>query len=115
MFLTIAGVTMRIDPSQASQSEGTLIGAETRAFAGALRSQVRGRKRQWRFTTSLMTAAEVATFRALVDAGQFVTCSGDALGGSVTCSVKVGDAPYIRDRSLAVEHRRRLTLVLDEV
>lgn len=71
------------------------IGFSSRAYAGGLRSSVRAEKRTWQVTTGLMTDAEINTLIAAVALGAQVTCSGNALGGSVTCEVEVGDDAHI--------------------
>lgn len=115
-FLTVAGVTVVVQDSSASEGPPTLIGGSARAFDGTLRSSVRASKRNWQFTTNPMTDANVATLRAAIETGtQIVTCSGDALlGASVSCEVQITDIQYIRDPRVATDFSRTLTLQLAE-
>jgi hypothetical protein len=121
-FLTIGGTTYQVLDDGASENPlAHVIGHEDRAFAGNLRSTVRGEKREWgpfRLLDSggdFMTEAEYQTLRSATAAGVFLTCSGDALNGaSVSCRVRITAAAYERQRPPAA-HRRIPTVTLAEV
>jgi hypothetical protein len=114
-FLIIAGITVPVLEGQAVQhvERG---GSSTRAFAGNLRSQWRYEKRAWQVTTGLLTNTEDAALRTAVALAAQVTCSGDALGGSVTCEVEVADDGYTNTTTTdATGVMRSLALLLREV
>lgn len=91
-FLVIAGITV---PAVSASDEVVRIGTSGRAYAGNLRSFIRAEKREWKVETGLLTNAEATALKAAVALGAQVTCSGDALGGSVTCEVEIGQGGYI--------------------
>jgi len=93
-FLVIAGQTVPVMEGQTAERVERF-GQESPAFAGNLRSSIRVEKRRWSVTSGLLTQAELATLKAAVALGAHVTCSGDAMGGSVTCAVEVGDAGFV--------------------
>lgn len=101
-----------MDTRGATEAEVIRVGEATRAFAGNLRSTVRSVRRSWHFTLAPMTDAALTTLRATCEAGAFVTCAGDALGGSYTCEVRITDAPYLED---GAGFLRAPTLALQEV
>lgn len=111
-FLTIAGITVRVAVSGAVENDPFRVGAESRAFAGNLRSTVQEEKSQWTFTTALYTQANLDTLRAAIAEDAQVTCAGDALGASFTCRVRMTQGPYIK---VAGGFRRTATLQLCEV
>lgn len=90
-FLTIAGIDV---PVESSAKAIERIGTSERAFAGNLRSAVRAEKRAWTVVTTLLLNADAAAIEAAVDFAEHVTCSGDILGGSVTCEATVVDSQY---------------------
>jgi hypothetical protein len=117
-FLVIAGITVHIARGQAVESIeriGTAPGF--RAYAGNLRSAVRAEKRSWKVTSTPMIAADATTLRAAVALAAQVACSGNALGGTVTCEVEVNDSPYLATATTAdgFNFRRVLALTLREV
>jgi hypothetical protein len=115
-FLVVAGITVHIARGQAVESIER-IGSSSRAYAGNLRSAVRAEKRSWRVTTTPMIGADATTLRAAVALAAQVTCSGNALGGTVTCEVEVNDVPYVATATTAdgFNFRRVLALTLREV
>jgi hypothetical protein len=111
-FLVVAGITVPIALTGATKKAPEKAGAESRAFGGNLRSTTRWTKRNWQFTTKGLLDADAAAIEAAVNPGDFVTCTGDALGGaSVSCLVTCGDGPYVK---VAGGFRRTLVLTLRE-
>lgn len=96
-FLTLGATEVWVDTRGATEPEVIRVGESTRAFAGNLRSTVRAVKRNWRFTGAPMSESAFAALRATFEAGDFVTCFGDALGGTYECEVRVTDAGYVED------------------
>jgi hypothetical protein len=93
-FLVVASIVVPVMEDTAVERI-VRIGSSNRAFAGGLRSTVRAEKREWTVSTGLLTNTETTTLKAAVDLAEQVTCSGDCLGGSVTCEVEVGDGAYV--------------------
>lgn len=91
------------------------IGAASRAWAGNMRSTIRTEKRAWEVTTKLLAEATAAGIETLVEKNKFVSCSGDALGGTITCMVTVGESELEYVRAEATRYRRRLVLTVREV
>lgn len=113
-FLVVSGIT--VPALEGSATERIVrIGSSFRAFAGNLRSTVRAEKREWQITTYPMSNTASATLKAAVDLAEQVTCSGDMLGGSVTCEVEVGDSAYPTLANDATGVMRTHVLTLREV
>ncbi len=112
-FLVVAGITVHVMTSGASRKAVERIGSSTRAFAGNLRTTVRVEKRAWQFTTKWLSNTDAAAIETAVALGAHVACSGDALGGSITCEVTVGDGPYLPKSGGTF--RRQVVLTLREV
>lgn len=82
--LVVGGVTVRVATAEETVAE--VGGESTRMFDGSLRKTLRGTKREFQITTALMTNSDAATLRtALVTTSLPVSCSGDLLGGTVSC------------------------------
>lgn len=114
-FLVVAGITVPcIAPGATKDIER--LGTSTRAFSGNLRSAVRAEKRQWEVLTSMLTQAEATTLEAAVANAAQVACSGDLLGGAVTCEVTVGKQQYPPFQGGdGLGFMRQLPLILREV
>ena len=94
-FLVIAGQTVPVAEGQAVRRVERA-GVSDRAWNdGTLVTDYLWEKDAWQVTTGFLTDAEAATLRAAVALGAHVTCSGNALGGSVLCQVEIGDGAYI--------------------
>lgn len=96
-FLTISGTTVDVmaDPGSSSEKTPRRIGTSTEAFAKNLISTVRGRKRDWEFTTVPLSQATFETLETAVANGAFVDCTGDALSGdTISCEVTITEAGY---------------------
>ena len=114
-FLVIAGTTVKVARTSAAETIER-IGTSSRAYAGNLRSTVRSEKRTWKVTTTPMIAADAATLRAAIALAAQVTCTGNMLGGSVTCEVEMTDGPYVGGNPADGNgFRRALLLTLREV
>lgn len=112
-FLVIAGSTVPVAPSGASENAPEQIGSTSRAYDGSLRSTVRAEKRSWTFTTKPIDSTLEATIRAAVANAYAVTVTGSALGGaSVTCIVTLGQASFTLVRG---GFKKTLTLNVKEV
>lgn len=88
-YLVVASITVPVRKGQGGLSQVERIGSSSRAFAGNLRSSYRAEKRVWQFTTELLELTAWDTLYAAVALGAHVTCSGDALRGTVTCEVEM--------------------------
>lgn len=86
-FLTVAGIPLEVQLTGASRLENIYIGSKSRAFAGNLRSSVRGEKAAWSFTLPPMTPAAIAALRAAIANGAFVTVGGILVGADTLCTV----------------------------
>lgn len=85
--ITIAGVAL--DLQEGGESDPISIGEQSRAYAGNLRSSVRGEKRAFSGVTSPTLEATWDSLRAAVAQGAQVTVSGAILSGdSYTASVR---------------------------
>jgi hypothetical protein len=114
-FLVIAGITVPVSEGNAIKRIER-VGTSSRAFAGGLRSTVRAEKRVWQVVTGLLIEADAVTLEAAIANAAQVTCSGNALGGSITCEVEQGDAAYISTATVdGLGYMRTLSLVLREV
>ena len=111
-FLTIASINIPVANNEATKKAPERIGKSMRMFNGSLRTTVRYEKRGWSVTTKLLPESTAASIETAVANGAFVSCSGDMLGGSVTCEVTVADSPYEQTGATV---KRRLTLLLKEV
>ncbi|MBA3853329.1 MAG: hypothetical protein C0503_02880 [Gemmatimonas sp.] len=111
-FLVIDGITVPVSTSGAQVLPPERIGSSARTFDGSLRTTIRFEKRGWKFRTPPRPVADWSALEAAVAFGAFVDCSGDALGGTVTCEVTVSDADLI---PVPGGFRKALTLTLREI
>ena len=111
-FLIIAGLTIPVAPDGATKKAIESGGSDSRAYAGNLRSTTRWERNQWQFTTKHLSESDASAIETALAGGPFVSCSGDALGTTVTCRVTVGDGPY---RQTSGGFRRSLVLTLRQV
>lgn len=113
--LVIAGITVPVLDGGASE-QVVRIGTQQRAYAGNLLTAIRAEKREWAIASTLVTQAEANTLRAAVALGAHVACSGDMLGGAVTCSVEVREIPFTGAATTdGTGFLRTLSLTLREV
>jgi hypothetical protein len=108
-FLTINGFNVPVDVTQATRNEDEIGGEDVRAYDGTLLSTVRWSKKSATVTTPPLTAAQQATYLALVGNGKTVT--GDIFGaGGTTCTVRCLNGPY--RHSWGNTTKRRLTFTI---
>lgn len=91
-FLVIAAVTVPVAVDTFGEVEPLVVGERVSAFDGTLRDSIRARKRRWSGKTRPLTATEYTNVRSALDTSGLVACSGDALGGALTCGVSVKSA-----------------------
>lgn len=85
-WLVVGGTTIEVEARPSSSRETKVpIGQQRRAIDGTMRESIIARKREWSFTTGLLTDAEKATLESKLEATPPLSCSGDALGGAVNC------------------------------
>ena len=94
-FLVIAGLTVPVTEGQAVERLERAGVSDRTWNDGTLVTDILWEKRAWAVTTGMLEQADADAITAAVALGAHVTCSGNALGGSVTCQVDVGDAGYI--------------------
>lgn len=112
-FLTIASITVHVGITGATENApDAVVGSDSRAYDGSLRTTVRDEKRSWQFTTKPTLQADYETLRDAVKDGQHVTIGGDAVTGGATARVTITSAPYVKTRG---SFRRIITLVVKEV
>lgn len=114
-FLTIAGITVEVQPGNAVQGESARRGSVRASFNNTLRSDVSAVRRRWTFETGPILQADALNLIAACDGGVFVAVAGDAVGGTTTAHVLVTSAPYVRDVTQALDFRRTLSLAIEEV
>jgi hypothetical protein len=116
-YFQAAAVVVPVKRESARQSTPDVGGATVRAFAGNLRSTRRWAKRQWEFTTTPMTFAEIATLLSAVGSpsgGNFVSCTGTFNNNvAVTCEVTVTGREDVKESNTVI--RQRLSLTAREV
>lgn len=111
-YLVVAGITVPVATGGATKKALEEGGTDSRAYSGGLRSTVRWEKRNYQFTTTGLLDADAVAIETAVAGGAFVTCSGDALGGSASYRVTLGDGPYVK---VMGAFRRTLVLTLRAV
>jgi hypothetical protein len=95
-FAAINGLTVLF--TAFNEEEPLYLGEDVRSVSHRLLSSVREPKmRRWSGTTVPYTDAAWAEIRGeLEDALGYVTCTGDAFGGTFTCKARVTAMPYER-------------------
>jgi hypothetical protein len=100
-FLAVGGVAIPVAVAGAADVEYQDIGGEVvRAYAGSLISSVKARARVWRLTTTPLAAGAPAL--AALRSTAAVTCTGDYIGGAVSCRVR-----SLRERVITTALGRR--------
>jgi hypothetical protein len=86
--ITIAGINL--DCQEGGEAKPIVIGAESRAYAGGLRSSVRSEKATFNFTTMPTAEATWVSLASATASGTQVAVSGAILpSGNFNASVKV--------------------------
>ena len=114
-YLVVAGIVVPVSPSGGSEEEQDVIGSDSRAYAGNLRSTVNAEYRNWEFTTKPLSIADDEALRTACALGAHVVCSGTALGNGATnytCRLTLGKATHVK---VAGGHKRIRTLRLRQV
>jgi hypothetical protein len=111
-FLIIAGQTIRVTAAGSNAQQPFVeIGEEARAFSGALRNTIRAEKNVYKFVTALLPQSDLGTLRTNTALGALVSCSGDALNGTLTCRVRLGTMGFVKTRG---GFRRQIEITLEE-
>ena len=94
-FLVVAGVTV---PVALNTTSGAPVeaGERVRAWDNSMLSTVRDFKDEWQVTTALMLRADADTLKAALQGTPPLTCSGDLLGGSVSCHAVITGERYVK-------------------
>lgn len=110
-ILIVAGVTIPIAPTGASRQREDRVD-RARAIDGTMHAtQIGTAKRSWPFTTPPITRANADTYETTLGAVAAQTCSGDILGGSVSCFTEITDWQAVQIPS---GHRVVLSFALHE-
>jgi hypothetical protein len=113
-FLVIAGLTVPVSQGNAVKRIERSGGNE-RTILGTLRYTGLYEKRAWSVLSGMMLDADAAAVEAAIANGAQVACSGNAIGGTVTCAVEQGDAAYVNTATVdGLGFVRTLALVLRE-
>jgi hypothetical protein len=88
--LVVAALTIPVAADGGFRLSFSTTGGVTVAFDNSALSDQANYKRQWEVTTRLLTAAEYAPIVAALQGTPPLTCSGDLLGGSVSCVPTLG-------------------------
>lgn len=105
--LTLDSIDLEL--AQDAEGDPVLIGEQSRAYAGNLRSSIRGQKRVWSAMTGYLDTTDKEALLAAVYGETHITGSGDLLGGSLTVSVKAtaqkvaGISPVLWSVALAIQ------------
>lgn len=116
-YMTVGGIPLRVLTESSSGGEPETSGGDVRAFAGNLRSSRRWAKQQWPRRTGKMTAAEVASLRAVVGSpmgGNVVSCVGDfSMGVTLNCLFTITGIEDVKSSATVVKYR--LSILVKEV
>ncbi|HEX6924357.1 MAG TPA: hypothetical protein VF167_02955 [Longimicrobiaceae bacterium] len=112
-FLSIPGfAAVPIALDRAERLEPEVVGDLMTTFSGKQRSGIRGRVREWRFTTTPLPPADARALYFALTSRPTITVSGDALDGeTVTCRASVQAESYVLAGG---EKRRAVTFTLRE-
>lgn len=89
-FLVVGSVTVPVPPGGV-RKRPIAIGEQDRAMDGTPLSDVTGHRDEWTVRTLDMTRANANALEAVLRGAMPVTCSGDLLGGTISCDVVVGE------------------------
>lgn len=87
------------------------VGGRERAMDGTMHSSVRTQKRRWRVATTWVSRANGDSILSVLTGTQPLACSGDLLGGSVTCHAEIQS---IRHRKFSAGEFQQIEFVLHE-
>lgn len=106
----VGGVTVKILRSRRVENEKN--GGPQRTLSGTLRGGPTWSKRAWEWEVYAADDSEAGVIRAATSETAAVSCSGDIMGGTVSCRVEVTDEEWVRRD---VSHYRVISLSLREV
>lgn len=72
------------------------VGGRARMLDGTMHSSVRDSKGGWRIRTTPILRASGDSLVAVLTGTQPLSCSGDLLGGSVTCHAELGQVRHVK-------------------
>ncbi len=101
-FLTIptfGDVPVAMDPSAARREKDHEVGERRRAYDGTMHTSIRGRKRSWNIRTPPLLRATADSLYSALEATPPLACSGDLLGGAVSCHYESGGADHPRKQT----------------
>lgn len=84
--LVVGSVTVPVAAADGVTESRPQIGEVVRAFDGTPRSSVRAKVREWDIQTVPMTATAAASLLTQLEGSHPITCSGDLLGGTLSCT-----------------------------
>lgn len=107
--LTVGSTDISLDRSELETDYEEYRGERARMFDGTMRETEPVRKRVWHCVTRLLTSSEESTQRTALVATPPVSCSGDIMGGSVSCHVQLLGSARVRVIG-ALRYRLRFTI-----
>ena len=112
-FLVVGGVTIPVAPGSNNNRDVQDNVDRSRMFDNSMKvSQSGTEKRIWNFSTPPVARATADAYDAQIGTVASQTCSGDVLGGSVTCYTRrTGWQPVHKS---STEHLVVLSFALDE-
>lgn len=84
-FLVIGGITVPVAVSAQPSQKREQLGEVVRAFDATPRSSVRGKMFDWEIQTTPISEADAASLLTVLEGAHPITCSGDFLGGTLSC------------------------------
>lgn len=84
--LVVGGVTVPVAADGGVTETRLQIGEVVRSFDGTPRSSVRDAAREWDVRTVPITTTAAGTLLAQLEGSHPISCSGDLLGGSISCT-----------------------------
>lgn len=84
--LIVGGVTVPVAADGGVAEARPQIGEVVRSFDGTPRSSVRDVAREWEIRTVPITTTAAGTLLAALEGAHPISCSGDLLGGSISCT-----------------------------
>lgn len=112
-FLVVESITVPVAWPDGADSQVQEVGDRARAFDGTLLASIRALKGTWPIRTRPMDPNDADTLYAALISAPDLDCSGDLLGGSMTCNAEVHGRPVI---TVANNERRAvLSFTLHEI
>lgn len=112
MFLTIAGVPIPVQSTNAEQQEDHRLGQIRYSQSGDLLCSLRSPKKSWPFSTRPLTLEEEASIRAAIGVDFLAkSVAGTGIGGTISALVLVNTVPYLQD---GLSHQRIINFTILE-